>query len=202
MASYFTRAKARSDDTQPGDSASVAATTPALTSSSVEQHVELTGGSESMSIEVAGPMTTHPQQLPQGGHPPVGGHGVTGSADPLQVGVILGYPSKRADPLEREEASATDALAMADDVTKLPLGSSKQASPRQPPTVSDTTAAAFPSSTQVLNLGGRLQCPHVPVPIVPTPLKLTYLIVICEIRQFHLHFSHGVLLVHSLKICF
>ena len=29
----------------------------------------------------------------------------------------------------------------------LPMGSSEQSSPRQPPTVSDTTAAAFPSST-------------------------------------------------------
>jgi len=77
----------------------------------------------------------------------VGGHGVTGSADPLQVGVIPRYPSERADPLEREGASVTDALAMADDVTKLPTGSSEQASPRQPPTVSDTTAAAFPRST-------------------------------------------------------
>ena len=103
-----------------------------------------------MSIEVAGPMTIHPQQLPEGGHPPVGGHGVIGSADPLQVGVILGYPSERADPLEREEASATDVSAMAEDVTKLPMGSSEQASPRQPPTVSDTTAAAFPRSTHVL----------------------------------------------------
>ena len=79
----------------------------------------------------------------------MGGHGVTGSADPLQVGVILRYPSGRADPLEQEEASATDALAMPDDVTMLPMGSSGQASPRQPPTVSDTTAAAFPSSTTV-----------------------------------------------------
>ena len=146
MAAYFTRAKARSDDTQPGDSASVAATTPALISS-VERHVELTRGSESMSIEVAGPVTTHPQQSPEGGHPPVGGHGVSGCADPLQVGVILRYPSERADPLEPEEASATDALTMADDVTMLPMSSSEQASPRQPPTVSDTTAAAFPSST-------------------------------------------------------
>ena len=79
----------------------------------------------------------------------MGGHGVTGSADPLQVGVILGYPSERADPREREEASATDVLATADDVTKLPTGSSEQPSSRQPPTVSDTTAAAFPSSTKV-----------------------------------------------------
>ena len=146
MASYFTRAKARSDDTQPGDSASVAATTPALISA-VERNVEFTRGPESMSIEVAGPVTTHPQQLPEGGHPPVGGHGVTGSADPLQVGVILRAPSERADPLEQEEASATDALVLAEDVTKLPMGSSEQPSPRQPPTVSDTTAAAFQSST-------------------------------------------------------
>ena len=148
MASYFTRAKARSDDTQPGDSASVAATTPALISA-VERNVEFTRGPESMSTEVAGPVTTHPQQLPEGGHPPVGGHGVTGSADPLPVGVILRAPSERADPLEQEEASATDASVMADEVIMLPMGSSEHPSPRQPPTVSDTTAAAFPSSTKI-----------------------------------------------------
>jgi len=78
----------------------------------------------------------------------VGGHGVTGSADPLQVGVIPRYPGERADPLEQEEASATDVLAMAENVTKLPTSSSEQASLRQPPTVSDTTAAAFLRSTQ------------------------------------------------------
>jgi len=58
------------------------------------------------------------------------------------VGVILRYPSGRA-----EEASATDVLAMADEVAMLPIDSSEQASPRQPPTLSDTTAAAFPCST-------------------------------------------------------
>ena len=142
MASYFTRAKARSDDTQPGDSASVAATTPALTSPSVERNVELAGGSESMSIEVAGPMTIHPQQFPEGGHPPVGGHGVTGSADPLQVGVILRSPSERADPLEREEASVTDVLSMAEHVTKLPTSSSEPTSPRQPSYQRQWAAAA------------------------------------------------------------
>ena len=149
MASYFTRAKARSDDTQPGDSASVAATTPALTSSSVERNVELAEGSESVSMEVAGPMTIHPQQLPEGGHPPVGGHGVTGSADPFQVGVILRYPGERADPFGQEEASVIDASVVAEDVTKLPTSSSEQTGLRQPPTVSDTTAAAFPRSTLV-----------------------------------------------------
>ena len=79
----------------------------------------------------------------------MGGHGVTGSADPLQVGGFLRPPGERADPLEQEEASATDALVIAEDVTKLPTSSSEQPSPRQPPTVSDTTAAAFPSSTVV-----------------------------------------------------
>ena len=122
MASYFTRAKVRSDDTQPGDSASVAATTPALTSSSVERNVELAGGSESMSIEVAGPMTTHPQQF----------------------------------PLESEEANVTDVSAMAESVTKLPKGTTEQASLRQPPTVSDTTAAAFPRSTTLAEWLARL----------------------------------------------
>jgi len=77
----------------------------------------------------------------------VGGHGVTGSADPFQVGVILGSPGERADPLEREEASATDVSVMAESVIKLPKGSCDSTSPRQPPTVSDTTAAAFPRST-------------------------------------------------------
>ena len=100
-----------------------------------------------MSIEVAGPMTTHPQQFPEGGHPPVGGHGVTGSADPPQVGGILRSPSERADPLEREETSTIEASAMAESVIKLPSGSTDTASLRQPPTVSDTTAAAFPRST-------------------------------------------------------
>jgi len=75
----------------------------------------------------------------------VGGHGVTGSADPFQVGVILGYPGERADPFGQEEASVIDASG----VTKLPTSSSEPASPRQPPTVSDTTAAAFPRSTYV-----------------------------------------------------
>jgi len=83
----------------------------------------------------------------------VGGHGVTGSADPFQVGVILGSPGERADPLEREEASATDVSAMAESVTNLPSGSTDTSSLRQPPTVSDTTAAAFPRSTHILEFG-------------------------------------------------
>ena len=88
--------------TQSGDSASMAATTPALTSSSVERNVELAAGSESVSIEVAGPMTIHPQQLPEGSHPPVGGHGVTGSADPFQVGVSWDPPASVQTPSDKK----------------------------------------------------------------------------------------------------
>ena len=77
----------------------------------------------------------------------MGGHGVTGSADPFQVGVILGFPGERADPFEQEEASVIDASVVTEGVTKLPTDSSVQASPRQPPTVSDKTAAAFSRST-------------------------------------------------------
>jgi len=82
------------------------------------------------------------------------------------VGVILGYPSERADPLEREEASTIEASMMAEDVTKLPTGSSEQPSLRQPPTVSDPTAAALPSST----LASAARCgPHSLTPLA-TPL--------------------------------
>ena len=79
----------------------------------------------------------------------MGGHGDIGSVDPLQVGDILRSPSERADPLEREETSATDVSAMAGSTIKLPKGSSDSASLRQPLTVSDTTAAAFPRSTLI-----------------------------------------------------
>ena len=65
MAAYFTRAKARSEveleDTQPGDSASVATTTPASISS-VGLQVGSTRELGSVSTEVAGPVTTHPHQ--------------------------------------------------------------------------------------------------------------------------------------------
>ena len=76
------------EDTERGDSASVATTTPTSIS-----FVGLQVGSMrelgSVSTEVAGPVTTHPQLSPEGDHPLVGGHGVTGSADSLQVGITL-----------------------------------------------------------------------------------------------------------------
>jgi len=73
------------------------------------------------------------------------------SADPFQVVVTLRYPGERADPFGQEEASVIDASVVVEDVTKLPTSSSEQASPRQPLTVSDTTAAVFLRSTHVLH---------------------------------------------------
>jgi len=153
MAAYFTRAKARSEveleDTEHGDSASVATTTP-TSISSVGLQVGSTRELGSVSTEVAGPVTTHPQLLPEGDHPPVGGRGVTGSADSLRVGVTLGYPSGRADPLDSDGANVTDVLITADTTAISTTGSSEKTSSRQPPTVADTTAAAFQSPTNTI----------------------------------------------------
>ena len=63
------------------------------------------------------------------------------------MGVILGCPGERADPFGQEEASVIDTSVVAEDVTKLPTSNTEQSSLRQPPTVSDTTAAASLRST-------------------------------------------------------
>jgi len=73
----------------------------------------------------------------------VGGRGNSGSADSLQVGVAtLGYPSGLADPLVSDVASAADVLITADATLTTSTTGSEQLISRQPPTVSDTTAAA------------------------------------------------------------
>jgi len=73
MAYYYnTRAKARSDlesdEVEQRDSAPIAATS---TSSTVSVGLidEFTRGSESVSTESAGPVSTHLELLPAGGHP-------------------------------------------------------------------------------------------------------------------------------------
>jgi len=171
MATYYTRAKARSEvepeDVEQGDSASVATTTPIPIISVGLQGVSMRE-SGSMSTEVAGPVTTHPQLLPEGGHPPVGGRGNSGSADSLQVGVALGYPSGLADLLDSDVASATDVLITANSATAdatsttSTIGGNEQVISRQPPTVADTTAAASRSPTiapKSLSAGASPQTP-------------------------------------------
>ena len=87
MAAYYTTAEARSEveseDLEQGDSASVTTTTIASITP-VGLQVESTGEFESMATEMAGPVATHPQLPPEGGHPSVGGHGVAGSANSPQ----------------------------------------------------------------------------------------------------------------------
>jgi len=153
MAAYYTRAKARSEvepeDVEQGDSASVATTTPNPIISVGVQGTS-TRESGSMSAEVAGPVTTHPQLLPEGGHSSVGGRGNSGSADSLQVGVAtLGYPSLLADPLDSNVARAADVLITADATSTTSTTGSTRLISRQPPTVADTTAAASRSPTHV-----------------------------------------------------
>ena len=97
MAAYYTRAKARSEvepeDLEPSDSASVTTTTVA-SSIPVGLQVESTGEFESMATEIAGPVATHPQLPPEGGHPSAGGHGVAGSANSPLVGVSTQWTSR------------------------------------------------------------------------------------------------------------
>ena len=52
----------------------------------------------------------------------MGGRGDLGSADSLQVGVALGYPSGLADPLDSEVASVTDVQNTADSATAISTG--------------------------------------------------------------------------------
>jgi len=153
MAAYYTRAKARSEvepeNVEQGDSASAATTTPTPIISVGLQDASMRE-SGSMSTEVAGPVTTHHQLLPEGGHSCVGGRDNSGSADSLQVGVALGYPNGLADPLDSDVASVTAAQSTADSATAISTtGSNEQVISRQPPTVTDTTAAASRSPTQL-----------------------------------------------------
>jgi len=113
-----------------------------------------TEGLESVSTEVAGPMTTHPQLLPEGDHSSVGGHGILGSASSSLVGVsTLGYPSGLADPLDSAIASEGQITAESAITTATATTSSSnvRVTSRQPPTIAaEVTAAAFPSPTLVI----------------------------------------------------
>ena len=152
MAAYYTRAKARSEvepeDSEQGDFAPVTTTTIASIIL-VGLQVESTGEFESMATEMAGPVATHPQLPPEGGHPSVCGHGVSGSANSPLVGVsTLGYASGPADPLDSAMASSAEVLTTADATTATSTTDTEQVTSRQPSTVADTTAAAFRSPTR------------------------------------------------------
>ena len=150
MASYYTRAKARSDlegeETEQRDVAPIATTSTSASILPVGLHGAFTGESESVSAETAGPATTHPELSPAGDHPSVGGRGVFGSADSPLVGVsTLGYPSEHAGPLD----SAFGGLASTAEVMTTAETSTVELTSRQPPTVAEVTAAASRSPTYV-----------------------------------------------------
>ena len=156
MAAYYTRAKARSEvepeDLEQSDVASGTTTTIAA-SIPVGLQVESTGEFESMATEIAGPVATHPQLPPEGGHPSAGGHGVAGSANSPLVGVsTLGYPSGPADPLDSEMASATDTQSSADLAQSTSTSTISHITSRQPPTANEATTAAFQSPTHMLSV--------------------------------------------------
>jgi len=154
MAYYYnTRAKARSDlesdEVEQRDSAPIAGTSPYLTTS-VGLIAEFTRGSESVSTESAGPVFTHLELLPVGGHPSVGGPGVLGSADPLLVGVsTLGYPSEHAEPIDSAFGGefVSTSLASSAETMITPDINIPTATSRQPPTATEVTAAASRSPT-------------------------------------------------------
>jgi len=157
MAYHYTRAKARSDlegdEVRQRDFAPIATTSTASTIS-VGLSDEFTRGSESVSTESAGSVSTHPELLPAGGHPSVGGPEVLGSADPLLVGVsTLGYPSEHADPIDSAfggECISTSLASAAERMTTAGIAdtaATAEATSRQPPTATEVTAAASRSPT-------------------------------------------------------
>ena len=151
MTSYYTRAKARGEhvDVEQGDSALETTTTTVSDIANVGLKDASMEGLESMSAEVAGPVTTHPQLLPEGDHSSVGGHGILGSASSSLVEVsTLGYPSGLADPFD--SSIANEGQITADSATSTATtGSNERVTSRQPPTAAEVTAAAFPSPTHV-----------------------------------------------------
>jgi len=152
---YNTRARARSDvepdDISQGDLDVERTTATVSDTTIVGRQVESTEGLELMSTEVAGPVTTHSQLLPEGGHSSVGGHGSLGSVSSSLMG-------EHTDPRDRMIASTdegqgiTGSAAMATSVatagTRHTLATTYTS--RQPPTVTDTETAAATSPTQVV----------------------------------------------------
>jgi len=125
-----------------------------------------------MSTEVAGPVSTHPQLLPEGGHSSVGGRGITGSADSLQVGVTtLGYPSGLADPLDSTSVSAVEGQISAATATSTLSTSISQLTARQPPTTAEVTAAASRSPTIKQSSRGQQTLPNPKSPSVHNTIK-------------------------------
>jgi len=157
MASYYTRAKARSDlvgeELEQRNVAPIATTSTSASILPIGLHDAFTGESESVSAETAGPATTHRELSPAGDHPSVGGRGTLGSADSPLVGVsTLGYPSEHADPLDSAFGglfSSGEVMTTADTTTTASTTPTVDITSRQPPTVAEVTAAASRNPTHI-----------------------------------------------------
>jgi len=160
---YNTRARARSDvepdDIRQGELDVEMTTATVSDPTLVGRQVEFMEGLELMSTEVAGPVTTHSQLLPEGGHSSVGGHGSLGSVSSSLMGVTLGYPNEHTDPRESTIVSTDEGQSVAGSTaiatsattagTRHTLAIAPTATSRQPPTVTDTETAAATSPTLV-----------------------------------------------------
>ena len=107
-------------------------------------------GPESVSAELAGPVSAPTHSLPAGSPPSSGSHGVSGSAGPSQVGVsALGYPSGLAGPLDSSAYSGGQmSLSLATGIAETAqLEQSSYSTSRQPPAtaVAETGAAEDPT---------------------------------------------------------
>ena len=151
---YNTRARARSDvepnDISQGDLDFEMTTATVSDTTIVGRQVESTEGLELLSTEVAGPVTTHSQLLPEGDHSSVGGHGSLGSVSSSLMGVTLGYPSGHTDPRESMTASTDEGQSIAGSAaiakSVATAGSSHtEATARQPPFDTETAAATSPT---------------------------------------------------------
>jgi len=162
---YNTRARARSDvepdDISQGDLDFEMTTATVSDTTIVGRQVESTEELELMSTEVAGPVTTHSQLLPEGDHSSVGGHGSLGSVSSSLMGVTtLGYPSGHTDPRYSMIASTDEGQSIAGSTAMatsvVTAGSRHTATTRQPPADTETAAATSPTyliASPPINLG-------------------------------------------------
>jgi len=150
---YNTRARARSDvepdDISQGDLDVETTAATVSASTTVGYRVESTEGLESLATEVAGPVTTHSQLLPEGGHSSVGGHGSSGSVSSSLMGVTLGYPSGHPDPHSSMIVSAVESQSTATSATTAGSSDATGLTARQPPTVTDAETAAASNPTHM-----------------------------------------------------
>jgi len=162
MASYYTRSKvprtseiapSECSDVEPSDIAPSAATPSLPPSTFAGPSVEAVGESESVSAELAGPVSAPILPFQVGSPPSSGSHGVLGPAGSPYVGVSArGYPSGLAGPPDSKRggqmsASLATGIVSAESMqleyaasSKLetssllgPSSSPSSSSPRQPP---------------------------------------------------------------------